>query len=155
MKYSDATRMLMLGKLNSSPLRGNMASPPAAPRIVASVVEQAEHAEENAPPKIPPKLARFFLLPKDLAMRIWYIIMEIVMPESMATAMIDENTITPDASSMFVAPFFVTSKSNFGEALRPNNVTNVEKLLTSMKMKNVKAEIRIDAITYGGFLKTL
>jgi len=70
MKYIDATRMAMLGKLNSSPFRGNMASPPAAPRIDASVVEQAEHAEENAPPKIPPKLARFFLPPKDLATRI-------------------------------------------------------------------------------------
>ncbi|OLD33733.1 MAG: hypothetical protein AUI61_00135 [Thaumarchaeota archaeon 13_1_40CM_2_39_13_2] len=81
--------------------------------------------------------------------------MEIVMPESMETAMIEENMATPDASSMFAAPFVVTSRNNFGEALRLSTVTNVEKLLTSMKMKNVKAEIRIDAATYGGFLKTL
>lgn len=61
----DATSMPMLGKLNSSPFSGNIASPPAAPNIDASVVEQAEHAEENAPPKIPPKLARFFFPPND------------------------------------------------------------------------------------------
>ena len=77
------------------------------------------------------------------------------MPERMETAMIDENMATPAAYSMFAAPFVVTSRSNFGEALRPSSVTNVEKLLTNMKMKNVKAEIRIDTATYGGFLKTL
>jgi hypothetical protein len=71
MKYMDATRMPILGKLISNPFRGNMTSPPATPKIDASVVEQAEHAEENAPPKIPPKPARFFLPPRDLVMRIW------------------------------------------------------------------------------------
>ena len=55
---------------------------------------------------------------------------------------------------MFVAPFVVTSKNNFGEA-RPITVTKVEKLFTSMKIKNMKKEIRIDDATYAGFLKTI
>jgi len=80
--------------------------------------------------------------------------MERVMPESMETAMIDENMVTPAAYSMFAVPFVVTSRNNFGEALRLSSVTNVEKLLTNMKMKNVKVVIRIDIVTYGGFLKT-
>ena len=65
----DTTRMPILGKLISNPFKGNTTTP-ATPKIDASVVEQAEHAEENAPPKIPPKPARFFLLPTDLVMRI-------------------------------------------------------------------------------------
>ena len=81
--------------------------------------------------------------------------MEIVIPESSETAMMDKNRAAPAAYSMFAAPFVVTSRSNFGEALRPITVTNVEKLLTSMKMKNMKEEIRIDIATYDRFLKTL
>ena len=77
------------------------------------------------------------------------------MPESIETAIIDENMAAPDAPNMFAAPFVVTSSSNLGEAPRPSTVTNVEKLLTNMKMKNVKAEIRADDTTYRGFLKTL
>jgi len=69
MKYMDATRIPILGKLISKPFSGNIANPPATPKTEASVVEQAEHAEENAPPKIPPKPARFFLPTEDLVIR--------------------------------------------------------------------------------------
>ncbi|TSA18973.1 MAG: hypothetical protein D4R72_00835 [Nitrosopumilales archaeon] len=81
--------------------------------------------------------------------------MEIVIPESIETAIMDENRAAPAAYSMFEAPFVVTSRSNFGEALRPITVTKVEKLFASMKIKNMKEEIRIDDITYAGFLKTI
>ena len=81
--------------------------------------------------------------------------MDIVMPESIETVIIDENIAGPDAPNMFAAPFVVTSRNNLGEEPRPSTVINVEKLLTNMKMKNVKAEIRVDVATYSGFLKTL
>jgi|SRR2546428_2845415 len=81
--------------------------------------------------------------------------MEIVIPESIETAMMDENRAAPDAYSMFAAPFVMTSTSSLAEELRPSTVTKVEKLFASMKMKNMKEEIRIDDITYAGFLKTL
>ena len=81
--------------------------------------------------------------------------MEIVIPESIETAMMDKNRATPAAYSIFAAPFVVTSRSNFGEALRPITVTKVEKLFANMKIKNMKKEIRIDDATYAGFLKTI
>lgn len=151
----DTTRIPILGKLNSSPFKGNMASPPVTPKIDAIVVEQAEHAEASPPPKIPPKPARFFLPPKDLVTRSWYIIIEIVMPEIIHTTIMDENNAGPAAYNMFAAPFVVTSRSNFGEASRPSTVTKVEKLFASMKVKNMKNEIRIESAIYIGFLKTL
>lgn len=77
------------------------------------------------------------------------------MPESMEITIIDVNMAAPDASNMFTAPFVVTARSNVGEAPRLIAVTNVEKLLTKMKIKNVKTEIRIDITTYLGFRKTL
>src|SRR5574337_1040333 len=137
-KYIDTTRIPMLGKLNSSPLRGNIAIPPAAPIMDALVAEQDKHAEANPPPRIPPKPARFFLPPKDLVTRTLYIIMEIVIPERMHTAMMDENNAGPAAYSMFAAPFVVTSASNFGDDPSCSAVTNVEKLLARIKTKNME-----------------
>ena len=145
----------MLDKLNSSPLRGNIAILPAAPIMDAMVAEQDEHAEANPPPRIPLKPARFFLPPKDLVTLTLYVIMEIVTPERMHTAMMDANNAGPAAYSMFAAPFVVTSASNFGDGPSCSAVTNVEKLLARMKMKNMENAISTDSATYLGFLKTL
>jgi len=81
--------------------------------------------------------------------------MDMVIPESIETAMIDENRTAPAEYSMFAAPFVIISKSILAEGLMPSTVTNVEKLFASTKIKNMKDEIKIDDIIYAGFLKTL
>jgi len=73
----------------------------------------------------------------------------------MDTAIIDANSAIPDAASMLAAPLVTTSINNFGGELSPSRVTKVAKLLASMKMKNMREEIRTDATMYLGFLKTL
>jgi len=77
------------------------------------------------------------------------------MPESIHTTIMDANNAGPAAYSMFADPFVITSTSNFGDGPRLRTVTNVEKLFAKMKTKNMKNEIRIDSITYRGFLNTL
>ena len=145
----------MLGKLISRPFSGNMESPPATPKIDTSVAEQAEQPEETAPPNIPPKPAKFFLPPNDFVIRHLYIIIEIVIPESIDTTTTDANSEMPEESSIFAAPLVITSTNNVGGELRSSKVTNVEKLLTNMKMKNMNKVMRADTMTYLGFMKTL
>ena len=80
--------------------------------------------------------------------------MEIVIPESMHTTIMDVNNAGPAAYSMFVAPFVIISTNSFAEGVISSIVTNAEKLLAKMKIKNIKNEIRIDSITYRVFVNT-